>query len=115
MKTTKKQIHAQFLGKNDSTFTSEEIKVIWGYFQVYFRNVAIEEKYADILSFDEFLNRISNDIGLTTEQIKNALSQLEGLEKKEFIECEKIIKSSAKIFKTAKAIIEKHGDTNLPS
>jgi hypothetical protein len=39
----------------------------------------------------------------------------EGLERKEFIECEKIIKSSAKIFKTAKAFIEKNGGANLLS
>jgi hypothetical protein len=84
----------QFVDKQDSKFTVQEIKDIWDY---------ANKKYlikAD-MTFNDMLNGMSKDLGLTSKQIRDALSQLEGT--KEIIdEFERKLNQKAQAVKNAK-------------
>ena len=65
-----------FQNKNDSIFTNTEIKYIWDYTCDNFLN---KRKLQTTMTFSDILNRVSEDLGLTSNQVRSALYQNKGM------------------------------------
>lgn len=62
------KVTTQFTDKTDSKFSPEEAKDIWEYAK---RNYLID----NLADFDHMIRGVSTDLGLTTDQVRDALSQ----------------------------------------
>jgi outer membrane murein-binding lipoprotein Lpp len=66
----KKDISSRFIDKKDNKFELEDVKDIWNY---------AKENYVDKgVGFGEMIYKVSRDLGLTQEQVSNALMQPKG-------------------------------------
>jgi len=64
---TNDDILTKFVDKKDSKFTTQEVRDIWNY---------AKENYLDKDGiYENMLNGVSKDLGLTREQVRNAISQ----------------------------------------
>jgi len=88
----------KYVDKKDSIFTLQESKDIWDYTNEKYLK---KEKYPTDMTFTDMLNKISKDLGLTTKQVRVALSQPEGV-KELIVEFERTMNRRAKAVKKAK-------------
>ncbi len=64
-----------FENKKDSKFTTQEIKYIWNYAS---ENYLHKSKFSTEMSFLDLIDVVSDDLGLTPNQVRAALSQIDG-------------------------------------